>query len=199
MVSKQDSKPILIKFPVGTSDDEAREKVYQDDWNIVYALIRNPSGSNQAYVYGQEQPFDKLIVVNAGSLTRMIDYDTAILIDEMPTEIVSKGDYSVSYIYPEYNGEIVIGLNKKEAIKFPRLYFYSNGNLLYSQMNFDKQTKQAFVNKRQTVPFEVNSYVWTREPSSEADTSYRLVVSQINPVGFNNFYKPFKSILFVEE
>ena len=199
MVSKKDSKPILIKFPIGTSDDEAREKIYQSDWNLIYGLIRDPNGSNQKELYGEEPNFDRVITVNAGSITRAIDYDTVILIDEMPTEITAKGDYSVSYIFPEYNGEIVIGLNRKEAIKFPRLYFYNNGKLLYAQMNYDKDTLQAFIPKRQVVPFELNNYVWTREPSSEDDTSYRLSVSQINNVGFNDYYKPFKSILFVEE
>ena len=199
MIPKRDSKPILIKFPIGTSDDEAREKVYRDDWNIIYGLIRDPSGSNQTEIYGQEPRFDRVITVNAGSLTRMIDYDTVILIDEMPTDILAKGDYAISYIFPEYNGEIVIGLDRKEAIKFPRLYFYNNGKLLYTQMNFDKETLQAFIPKRQVIPFELNTYVWTREPESEEDTEFRLSVSQINDVGFNDFYKPFKSILFVEE
>ena len=198
MISKRDSKPILIKFPIGTGEQDSREKIYQSDWNLVYGLVRDPSGFYNKEIYGGEPNFDKVITVNAGSLTRMIDYDTAILLDEMPTDIMAKGDYSVSYIYPEYNGEIVIGLNRKEAIKFPRLYFYNNGTLLYTQMNYDKETLQAFVPKRQVVPFELNTYVWTREPSSESDTSYRLSVSQINNVGFNDFYKPFKSILFVE-
>lgn len=198
MISKRDSKPILVKFAIGTSEEDSREKIYQDNWDLVYGLIRDPSGSLATNEYGQEEDFDRVITLNAGVKTRLIDYDTAILIDEMPSNLFAKGDYSVKYIYPEYNNEIVIGLSRKEAVKFPRLYFYNNGKLLYTQMNFDKNTNKAYVNKRQVIPFVAGSYVWTREPSSDEDTAYRLYVSSIVKSGLDSQVKSFKTINFLE-
>lgn len=198
MVPKRDSKPILVKFPLGISEEDGRNKLYDKNWQTVYALISDPSGTKKENLYGSDFDFDKVITVNAGAIARKIDYDTAILIDEMPTSLLLKGDYSVKYIFPEFNKEIVIGLSRKEAIKFPRLYFYNNGKLLFSQMNYDNDLRISYCNKRQYVPFAVGDFVWTREPDSEVDTKHRLRVSSIEKVGFDSKYKPFFKITFVE-
>lgn len=67
MISKRDSKPILVKFAIGTSEEDSREKIYQDNWDLVYGLIRDPSGSLATNEYGQEEDFDRVITLNAGA------------------------------------------------------------------------------------------------------------------------------------
>ena len=199
MISKRDSKPFLIKFPIGTAKTNKADMQYGDDWQTVYGLISDPSGRVNPEVYGNNLSFDKVVILNANSTSRMIDYDTLIMLDDMPTDNYKKGDYYVSYIYPEYNREIVIGLNKVEAINMPKLYFEHNGQILYFQSNFDKTTLRSYVKRNQYIPFEVGSYVWTREPADTTSTKNRLRLASITTTGMDNSYKPFSMLEFVSE
>lgn len=198
MISKRDSRPFLIKFPIGTSKNDKSEKVYSQEWNVVYGLKSDPRGTIRENVYGNNLAFDKIIILNAGSLTRKIDYDTAILLDNMPTSVYDKGDYKVSYIYPERNNEIVIGLNKKEGVSIPKLYFINEEQVLYTQMNFDKTTLKAYADKKQHIPFSLGQDVWTRTPQDEFTMEHRLSVTSIKDTGFDKNSKNFVEITFSE-
>ena len=197
MVSKKDSKPILIKFPIGTSKTTKVDMEYEDEWRLVYGLISEPTGVRINNPYGYDLNFDKVITLNAGEITRLIDYDTLILIDNMPTSIYANGDYSVQRVFPEYNGEIVIGLSKKESVNIPKLYYERNGKILYYQLNFDKNSLVAYAKKNQAIPFSESTYVWTREPADSSQTANRLkIVSVGDKVGFDDRYIPFTEIKF---
>lgn len=197
MVSKKDSKPILVKFPIGASKTTKVDMEYEDEWRLVYGLISEPTGVRVNNPYGYDLNFDKVITLNAGEITRLIDYDTLILIDNMPTSIYANGDYSVQRVFPEYNGEIVIGLSKKESVNIPKLYYERNGKILYYQLNFDKNSLVAYAKKNQAIPFSVNTYVWTREPADSSQTANRLkIVSVGEKVGFDDRYIPFTEIKF---
>lgn len=198
MISKRDSRPILIKFPIGISKDDKSEKIYAENWQTVYGLKSDPRGMLRTNIYGSELSFDKLITLNAGELTRKIDYDTAILLDNMPTSVYAKGDYKVSYIYPEYNNEIVIGLSKREGISIPKLYFANEEQILYTQINFDKTTLKAYADKKQYIPFSIGQDVWTRKPDNEYDSSHRLSVSAIQHKGLDKYSSNFVEISFSE-
>ena len=198
MISKRDSRPILIKFPIGTLKDEKSEKVYNQEWHTVYGLKSDPRGMLRTNVYGTDLSFDKVVIFNAGELTRKIDYDTAILLDNMPTSVYDKGDYKVSYIYPEYNNEIVIGLNKREGISIPKLYFANEEQILYTQINFDKTTLKAYADKKQYIPFFVGQDVWTRKPNNEFDSNHRLSVTAIETKGLDKYSSNFIEITFSE-
>lgn len=199
MVSKKDSKPFLVKFPVGASKTTKVDMEYEEDWNVAYGVISDPSGVRKNSVYGMDLGvFDKVIIANAGSITRLINYDTLILIDNMPTDVYSGGDYSIQRIF-EVNGEIVIGLTAKEAVNIPKLYYERNGKILYYQLNYDKSKLIAYSNKNQLIPFALNSYVWTREPADLGSTKNRVrVVSMDTKVGFDERYVPFTEIRFEE-
>ena len=198
MVPKKDSKPFLVKFPIGASKTTKVDMEYEEDWNLVYGLISDPSGAIRNYVYGSDLgTFDKVIIANAGSITRLINYDTIVLVDNMPTDTYSGGDYSIKRIFPEHNGEIVIGLTAKEAVNIPKLYYERNGKVLYYQLNYDKNKHVAYANKNQIIPFARNSFVWTREPADTSSTKNRLkVVSLDSKVGFDERYVPFTEIKF---
>jgi len=120
------------------------------------------------------------------------------MLDDMPTENYEYGDYDIARIYPEYNGEIRIGLNKRESIDLPKLYFDNNDGILYYQLNFDSTTKKAYVKSRQPLPFKIGDYVWTREPANNEVTSHLLTFTQMSKVGFDCHFQPFYELTFEE-
>lgn len=197
MISKRDSKPFLVKFDVAV--DENQNIVYETSWNTVFGLISDPSGQVQKNEYGSEFNFDKTIIVNATSVTRRIKKNTLVLIDNMPTTTFAKGDYSVKYIYPEYNNEIVIGLEKIQGINIPKLYFIYDDQIVYYQLNFDKDYLVGYINKNETVAFSVGDYLWTKKPSRTDDTSNRIRLTQTTTAGHSDYYLNFTALTFVED
>lgn len=198
MISKRDSKPFLVKFPVGVVRDSATETQFDSEWNVCYGLIGDPRGSLFRRVYGNEPEFDKVVILNYGSISKKINYDTSFLLDNMPTDTFADGDYSVTSITPPYNNEIVIGLNKKSSINIPKIYFYKNGQLMFVQFNLDSNSNTIYAGKNDIVPFDVGENIWLREPASEEDTSYRYKVSEFNNVGYTKWCKPFLEISLEE-
>ena len=200
MISKRDSKPFLVKFPIGTSkDSKETNTVYSDEWLTLYGLISDPRGAIRRQLYGDELNFDKVLILNATENSRKIDYDTIIMLDNMPTRNFPKGDYYVSYIYPEYNREIVIGLNKVNSVDMPKLYFSNDKVILYFQSNFDKDRMIAYTKSNQYVPLDSGDYVWTREPADNTVTKHRYVVGSVTKVGFDDYYKPFTRLELLSE
>ena len=199
MISKRDSKPFLIKFPVGTLKTNKTEMQYEKDWKTVYGLVSDPSGAILSRVYGNEHNFDKVIIVNAGSLTRAINYGTIFMLDEMPTSNYPVGDYYPKYIYPEYNGEIVIGLKRVEGLNHPKLYFFIGDDVLYCQINYDKETRKAYIGSKQIIPFSVGDFVWTRTPTDKESSASRLKFSSKEKTGFDDRCKTFYELTFEKE
>lgn len=195
MISKRDSKSFMIKFPIGVSKTNKSEMKYEDNWITLYGLISEPSGNLFKTEYGNETRFDKVITLNAGSVSRAITYDTIFMLDDIPTSNYKLGNYYPEYIYPEYNGEIVIGLSKVEAITLPKLYFFNNNKALYYQINFDSEKLIAYVPSTQRLPFKSGSYVWTREPVDPTNSNHRLYISNISTYSSN---KKFNKITFIE-
>lgn len=195
MISKRDSRPFMVKFPIGISKTTKSAMQYEDNWITLYGLISEPSGSIFKNEYGNETRFDKIITLNAGSVSKSITYDTIFMLDDIPTSNYKLGDYSPEYIYPEYNGEIVIGLVKVEAIPLPKLYFFHNDKSLYYQINFDSEKLVAYYPANQRIPFKSGDYVWTREPTSKDVSNHRLFISNISTYQGN---KKFNLITFVE-
>lgn len=199
MISKRDSKPILIKFPIGVLKSNKTDTIYEETWNTIYGLISDPSGSLQLLMYGNDLPFDRVITVNAGSLSRRIDYDTIIMIDDMPTSNYPLGDYKVKRIFPEYNGEIQIGLSRVESSNMPKLYFFKDEKVLFTQLNFDSTSNSAYIKSKQAIPFAVNSYVYTREPTSTESVNGKLKFVGYSKIGYDDKYKPFYKLNFESE
>lgn len=197
MISKRDSKPLLIKFPIGVSKTKKTDMIYQDNWDVIYGLIGDPNGLYQSNVFGKDIDFDKIITVNAGSKTRPINKNTIFLLDNMPTDNFLKGDYTAKYIFPEYNGEIVIGLEKKQAIDLPKLYFFADSEEpLYFQLNFDQNEKVAYIGANELLPIGINDYVWERKPEGESDLNHKLKLISKQKIGYTNNYKPFYKLIF---
>lgn len=194
MISKRDSKPLMVKFPIGVSKTTKSSMQYEDNWITLYGLISEPSGSIFKNEYGNETRFDKIITLNAGSVSRAITYDTIFMLDDIPTSNFKLGNYYPEYIYPEYNGEIVIGLTKVEAIPLPKLYFFRNDSVLYYQINFDSDKLVAYIPNNARIPFKTGDYVWTREPTDSTNSNHRLRILSVSSYKQN---KHFNEITFV--
>lgn len=199
MISKKDSKPLKIKFAVGVEKTNKSDMQYENNWHTCYGLIRDTVTGLNVNVYGYESLYDKVLTVNAGSRTRAIDYNTLFIVDNIPTSVYEGGDYSVKQIYPEYNGEIVIGLEKKKSVNIPKLYFNNDGNILYYQLNFDKKTLKAYVSSKTILPFKEGDYVWTREPVDTSVSKNRLKFVSKSKTGLDKQFKNFYELTFVEE
>jgi hypothetical protein len=193
MISKRDSKPFKIKFPIGISKTNKLDTKYQDNWEDVYGLVGDPNGYIAKNIFGSEPNIDKTIIVNAGSLTRLINNDTCVLLDNMPTGIYENGDYSIIKRMPEYNGEIVLGLQKKQSIDIPKLYFFLDDTLLYFQLNYDKHKKVAYIGVNDIIPISIGDYVWDREPADSSSVKHKLKFVNKEKVGLSknhlSFYK----------
>lgn len=199
MISKRDSKPFQVKFPIGVEKTTKVDMQYDDNWHVCFGIMRDNISGKNPNVYGYDVLYDKTITVNAGSITRLINENTLVIIDDVPTSVYETGNFSISKVYPEYNGEIVIGLNKKEDINIPKLYFESNGKILYYQLNFDSETKKAYIPIRAICPFKKGDYVWTREPADASVTRNRLKLKEVSKYGVDGHFKSFYELSFVEE
>lgn len=198
MISKKDSKPFLVKFAKYVQRTTKQQTIYKDDWQTLYALISDPKGAKVRHIYGTELDFDKLLTLNAGSVSRKIKENTVFLVDNYPTDTFKNGDYTVKYLFPEYNGEINIGLVKKSGIDIPPLYFYSNGELVYFQLNFDSETNTGYIGSNIDIPVFIGDYVWTKKPNNNDPTQNRLVLESIQKTGLDTQWKNFTKLTFVE-
>ena len=198
MISKRDSIPFKVKFPIGESDEDVKDMIYEDDWQTEYGLIKT-SGLFDKKIYGIDLDFDLVMVVNANPLTRRINKQCLFLVNDMPTNIFENGDYTPKHIFPEYNGEISIGLSKKEDIAIPRLYFAVGENILHIQINFDSETKKAYIPRTQTLPFKVGDYVWTRRPADSTQTEHRLKLTSTKVTGLSDNFIAFLELSFEAE
>lgn len=199
MISKIDSKPFKIKFPIGISKTNKIDMKYSNEWISLSGLIGDPNGAIAKYMYGIDVPFDKVIVVNASSITRAINENTLFIVDNIPTTTYENGDYSVIRVMPEKNGEIVIAISKKESVDIPKLYFFNGSDVLYYQLNFDKKTLKAYASVNEILPFKNGDYVWTREPTEASSNKHRLKLSSSKKTGLSNNFKPFIELTFIEE
>lgn len=193
MIPKRDSKPILIKFPIG----ESNSMVYEDQWQTIYGIVKH-AGFYEKKIYGIDYDFDLIVIVNASSTTRKINSQTLFLCENMPSDVFKSGDYSPNYVYPEYNGEIRIGLKYKEDISIPRLYFKHNDDILSIQLNYDAKTKKAYLHKSCSLPFNVGDYVWSMKPDNLDSIENKLQLVSISKIGVSDNYKNFNELTFKE-
>lgn len=198
MVSKRDSRPFLVKTPIGYLKSSSNQSAVFGEWITLYGLIRDTNKDANFKVYGVELPFDVQITLNATSLAKQIKYDSIIMLNDMPTSNYPNGEYRVVNISSVYNGEIVLGLEKVQGVDMPKLYFDNNGEILFFQINYDDKTKKAYIDKNNTLPFGTNSFVWTRKPTDKDTTSKRLVLNQISGTGFDKNNKRFYELTFSE-
>lgn len=195
MAVKKNKKPILAKFTQGISVGSA-EKSSFTDWTLIYYTRDSLSGGFRKEVYGIDEDFDLVIMLDSNSVTKQISENTVFLINEYPTSINTEGNYVVKKILKHDNGEIAVGLEKRKSTQHKNLYYADSGKIYSIQVNYDKDTMKAYTNKYTIVPFEINSVVWLYEPESIEDTENRMIVTSISEVGIVDNYRVFNEYTF---
>ena len=197
MAIKKDKKPILAKFTQGVSVGSAEKSNYTD-WTLIYYTRDSLSGGFVKEVYGIDEDFDLIIVLDSNNITKQISENTVFLINEYPTNLNVEGNYVVRKTLKHDNGEIVVGLEKVKSTQHKNLYYADSGKIYSVQLNFDNETMKAYTNKYAVVPFETGSVLWVYEPDDINDTENRIIVTSVTETGIVDNYKVFKEYSFGE-
>lgn len=197
MAVRKNKKPILAKFTQGISVGSA-EKSSFTDWTLIYYTRDSLSGGFNKEVYGIDDDFDLVIILQSNDITKQISENTVFLINEYPTSLNAEGNYVVKKILKHDNGEIVVGLEKRKGTQHKNLYYAVSGQIYSVQVNYDKDTMKAYTNKYTVVPFETNSVIWLYEPDSVEDIENRIMVTSVTEVGIVDNYKVFNEYTFGE-
>lgn len=179
-----DRKPILVKFPIGSSLGKAKHPVLSDAF-VVHSEQGTREGEIDKREYGVTFDYDKAILVNANQITRNINQETVFFVEEMPTCNNEYGDYVFAGKSDEVEGRFKIYLRKSQKNTLPYLYYQHHSGIICSyQLNFDKKALVAYVPKDRFMPFNHNNKIWTKPPVDENDTNNRIVFKNQEIVGF---------------
>lgn len=162
MLRKIDLQPIYIKNIVGSTTDTTPKPIY-GDYVTVYGKVIDKGGVIVDEPTGLNFEYDRAVIFNFSNNTKFINAQTAIYIDEMPTSVFENGDYTIERISPIQLNTFTIYLNKKVGIKLPKLYFEKNGQIVETQMNYDKDTNIAYLPYNKEIPFDKTTNIWNRK------------------------------------
>jgi len=66
-------------------------------------------------------------------------------------------------------------------------------------LNYDKETRKAYIGSKQIIPFNVGDFVWTRTPTDKESSASRLKFSSKEKTGFDDRCKTFYELTFEKE
>lgn len=197
MPVKKDKRPILVKFNIADKTGDTNACVY-GDWQVIYMSDKSITSAYSREIYGTEEDFDLVILLDASPTTKRINEQSVFLINEYPTENNVKGNYRIKRLFPEYLGLIRIGLESIEGKSTQRLYYLDGENIYSYSLNYDRTNNLGYVGKYDVHPFAQATTIWKTEPLNSSDTVDRIqFVSETN-VGIINNYKVFKQLTFSE-
>lgn len=194
MLRKIDLQPILIKHLIGSTTDDTPMPLY-GDLMTVYGKVIDKGGIIVDEATGLNFEYDRAVIFNINEQTKFINAHTAIYIDEMPTVVFEKGDYTIERISPITLNTFTVYLNKKNDIKLPKLYFEKNGTIYETQFNYDKSTNIGYMPYNKQIPFDETSNIWNRKVSNISSTvgKIRLVsISEVNNKHTKLVFEPVK-------
>lgn len=197
MSVKKDKKPILVKFSIAQTTGDKNVSVY-GDWNVIFVTDKNIAGYFEREPYGQDEDFDLTLLLQANPITRQINEKSVFLVNEYPTNNNSKGNYKIKKIFPEYLGNIKIGLEIVDKISYRNLYYLSGEEIYKFQLNYDSATHKGYIDKDIQHPFTRNTIIWTTEPTNAQDTIDRISFLSQQDVGIIDSYKAFTELTFGE-
>lgn len=195
MVGRKNKIPISIRLRHGL--DQNYQPAYID-WQTVFAKVIDTTGRNNYEEYGVEYDFDKVIKLEANDLSRQIDDFTLFCIDVMPyNNYLNYGEYIVKYKFPEKNGIITIGLERKNPISIPKLY-YEKDNMIYSyDIDYNTQTKKGYISKGLYIPFDTTTTIWElQKPIDTTQTDNRIQLVSIQETGIDSSLTNFIQLNF---
>lgn len=190
MLRKIDLQPILIKHLLGSTTDGTPKPLY-GDLETVYGKVIDKGGIIVDEATGLNFEYDRAVIFNVNEQTKFINAHTAIYIDEMPTVVFDKGDYTIERISPIALNTFTVYLNKKNDIKLPKIYFAKDGKIYETQFNYDKTTNIGYMPYNKKIPFDNNSSIWNRKVNNIDST-----VGKIRLVSIENISKKHIKLVF---
>lgn len=188
MLSKIDLQPILIKNVIANSTDEVPKPIYSDLITI-YGKVIDKGGTIVEEITGLNFEYDRAVIFNVNNLSKTINAQTAIFIDEMPTSIFENGDYTIERITPIELNTFTVYLNKKIGIKFPKIYFELNGKIVETQFNYDKSTNIGYMPYNKQIPFNTETNIWNRKVNVVSSKNGKIRLVSTTPVFHNRHIK----------
>lgn len=197
MPVKKDKRPILVKFNIADKTGDTNACVY-GDWQVVYMSDKSITSAYNREIYGTEEDFDLVILLDASPITKRINEQSLFLINEYPTENNIKGNYRIKRLFPEYLGLIRIGLESIEGKSTQRLYYLDGENIYSYSLNYDNINNLGYIGKYDVHPFTQATTIWKTEPLNSSDTVDRIQFISETNVGIVNNYRVFKQLTFSE-
>lgn len=182
MLRKIDLQPILIKNPIGSTTESTPKPVY-GDLLTVYGKIIDKGGIIVDEPTGLNFEYDRAVIFNINDVTKYINAQTAIYIDEMPTSIFDSGDYIIERISPVQLNTFTVYLNKRQGIKLPKIYFENNGNIIETQFNYDKSTNIGYFPGNKQIPFDTSTKIWNRKVADVTSLSGKIRLVSMERIG----------------
>lgn len=182
MLRKIDLQPILIKNPIGSTTESTPKPVY-GDLLTVYGKIIDKGGIIVDEPTGLNFEYDRAVIFNINNVTKYINAQTAIYIDEMPTKIFESGDYIIERISPVQLNTFTVYLNKRQGIKLPKIYFENNGNIIETQFNYDKSTNIGYFPYNKQIPFDTSTKIWNRKVADVNSLSGKIRLVSMERTG----------------
>lgn len=182
MLRKIDLQPILIKNPIGSTTGTTPKPVY-GDLLTVYGKVIDKGGVIVDEPTGLNFEYDRAVIFNINDVTKYINAQTAIYVDEMPTSIFDSGDYIIERISPVQLNTFTVYLNKRQGIKLPKIYFENNGNIIETQFNYDKSTNIGYFPHNKQIPFDTSTKIWNRKVADVNSLSGKIRLVSMEKIG----------------
>lgn len=182
MLRKIDLQPILIKNPIGSTIGTTPKPVY-GDLLTVYGKVIDKGGVIVDEPTGLNFEYDRAVIFNINDVTKYINAQTAIYVDEMPTSIFDSGDYIIERISPVQLNTFTVYLNKRQGIKLPKIYFENNGNIIETQFNYDKSTNIGYFPDNKQIPFDTSTKIWNRKVADVNSLSGKIRLVSMEKIG----------------
>lgn len=188
MLRKIDLQPILIKNVIANSTDDVPKPIYSDLFTV-YGKVIDKGGIIVEETTGLNFEYDRAVIFNVNNLTKNINAQTAIYIDEIPTSVFENGDYTIERISPITLNTFTIYLNKKIGITLPKIYFEKNRQIVQIQFNYDKDKNIGYMPYNKQVPFNETTNIWNRKVNDINSLDGKIKLVSVNPVYKNKHIK----------
>lgn len=187
MLGKINLEPILIKYVVGNTIDTTPKPIYSDIVTIKGLIVDNTQNEIVYNAYGNVIEYDKKIIINTKIYDNMINYDTAMYIYQVPTNLYPNGDCDIKYIGKPKLNTFTIYVKQKSGIDIPKIYFERDNQICQIQFNFDKSILIGYIPNNQYIPFDENTKIWDRKPTDINSTKNLLRLISIEK--HNKYFK----------
>ena len=124
---------------------------------------------------GKLKDFEIVLYIPKGNLTKYINENCVFWVKTSPNINKDNFDYCVVEIGQETKDFIIVYCKSVTTQNFSIFYCNDNKNILEFKIPYDKKSKTAVVKKNIYIPFNNDSLIWTKSPTSVEDTQNKIV------------------------